>query len=334
MKKVLLVILVACIAAYFYYEQPQLVDSDFFSADNWKSGVEDILGRDVFDDDLYGIDEQIGGHIPSDITQTTTAKVTKPAAKKTTTTKKSVTDTSKPPAATTTTVTAAPAPVTTLPQEGGPLGFYDDRVPDYMPTSSPDYISKTFSWGSYDGRYNFTITLSIDRHMYEYYHSLTRYYDLADFKNYIDDQNNAEIVKCVADQLRDLAQKCDYSQSELVQETVNFVQNITYRYDSDTTGEREFPRYPLETIYDQCGDCEDSSILLAAFLKELGYGNVLIAYDDHVAVGIQGEGSLSGSYFEYEGVRYYYIETTNRGWDIGHMPDEYRGTSAKIYRIY
>lgn len=53
---------------------------------------------------------------------------------------------------------------------------------------------------------------------------------------------------------------------------------------------------------------------------------------EHVAVGVKGK-DLPGAYYEYEGARYYYVETTATGWSIGEIPDEYLRTKARIFPL-
>ena len=45
---------------------------------------------------------------------------------------------------------------------------------------------------------------------------------------------------------------------------------------------------------------------------------------------MKGSENISGTYWEYEGSKYYYLETTGEGWGIGKLPDEYKNTSASI----
>ncbi|MFH0769103.1 MAG: hypothetical protein V1932_06020, partial [Chloroflexota bacterium] len=77
--------------------------------------------------------------------------------------------------------------------------------------------------------------------------------------------------------------------------------------------------------------CEDTSILLASLLDKMGYGVVLLDLPQHVAVGIKGGENVYGTYWNYGGDRYYYIETTGSGWGIGQLPEEYEGASANVY---
>ena len=83
---------------------------------------------------------------------------------------------------------------------------------------------------------------------------------------------------------------------------------------------------------DNGGDCEDTAILLASILKEMGYGVVLIEFDDHMAVGLLGDDSLSGTYFQYNNSKYFYIETT-AVMDIGEMPSVYNNQTSTIIPV-
>ena len=76
-----------------------------------------------------------------------------------------------------------------------------------------------------------------------------------------------------------------------------------------------------------------TALLLVGILSRMGYGCALIKFDDHIAVGLKGDQSIDGTYFENDGIKYYYIETTNRGWRIGEIPDEYVGLPATVIVI-
>ena len=160
------------------------------------------------------------------------------------------------------------------------------------------------------------------------------YVQPADYHNYVSDDNNHKLVKQLADEIKSLCDQCGYGESETIRETANFVQSIEYVDDMTSTGYTDFPKYPLETLYDQCGDCEDSSILLGALLKELGYGCIFIELPEHVAIGVKATDDAPGTYYDYNGSHYLYIETTNSGWDIGTLPDDFNEEKAKIYDVW
>ena len=117
-----------------------------------------------------------------------------------------------------------------------------------------------------------------------------------------------------------------------MQETVAFVQAIPYKTDEESVGQEEWYKYPYETLVDQCGDCEDKTFLLAGLLKERGYDVVILIMPDHMALGIAGT-DIPGSYYERNGKKYYYVETTSSGWKIGDIPNEYRWQKAEVVPI-
>ena len=116
---------------------------------------------------------------------------------------------------------------------------------------------------------------------------------------------------------------------------IDFVQNLPYVPDDASKGFDDYTKFITETVVEAGGDCEDTAIMLAAVLQAepFGYDTVLIQPPEHMAVGIYGKDDLPGVYWEYGGRRYYYIETTGKGWGIGDIPDTYRDESARIYQV-
>ncbi len=152
---------------------------------------------------------------------------------------------------------------------------------------------------------------------------------------YINDENNREIICSIVDAMRDVADKLSYDDSAVAREIVKFVQDvIEYQYDSETTGQEEYPRYPIETLYERQGDCKDTSILMAALLKELGYEVGLLYLPGHAAVAIRTSDTYNATaYYEIDGHRYLFIESTGSGWSIGEIPDEFIEAGAEMYMV-
>ena len=125
-----------------------------------------------------------------------------------------------------------------------------------------------------------------------------------------------------------------FTESEKVDFVIAFVQSLPYTVDEVTTEWNEYPRYPIETLFDRGGDCEDTSILVAALLDRMGYDVCLLILENenHCAVGINIEGAY-GSYYENNGKNYFYLETTGEGWKIGDIPPSFTDTSAFIYPL-
>ena len=213
--------------------------------------------------------------------------------------------------------------------------YIDERVPDYSIINGcvNDPVTLEYTWTSFEGLYYATICYSIDQKLYEYFNSLSRYYGNSEYKNYINDPINSEYLDMLVENLEEIGDKRGYTDGERVREVISFCQSFEYETDQESTERAEWPKYPIELLYDRVGDCEDTALLLVGILSRMGYGCALIKFDDHIAVGLKGDQSIDGTYFENDGIKYYYIETTNRGWRIGEIPDEYVGVPATVIVI-
>ncbi len=196
----------------------------------------------------------------------------------------------------------------------------------------------TYNW-NYDNK-NWSYTLEIPESYYDQYkHSSRNYPGVKKFTQLVTDDTDDKWLNTITQSFIEIGKKQGYSDSQIVQLVVSFVQNIEYQEDLEYTGKEEYPKYPCETLYDKGGDCEDSSILLASLLQEMGYDVSLfdIAYRDkdigHMSVGIKGSNKMDGKYFNLAKDKYYYIETTAAGWDIGDMPDEYANAVVAVLKV-
>lgn len=105
----------------------------------------------------------------------------------------------------------------------------------------------------------------------------------------------------------------DLDDDEYVELLTAFVQSLPYASDYAQ------PRYPVETVVDGRGDCDDRSLLLAALLDRAGYGVALFYFGEanHVAVGVASPDATFGD------SGYAIIETTEKslvGVPPGGMP--------------
>ena len=94
-----------------------------------------------------------------------------------------------------------------------------------------------------------------------------------------------------------------------------YTQSLTYETTPDNP-----TKYPVETVVEGAGDCDDKSVLLAGLLSREGYKVALLAFtpESHMALGVGSTGSL------YKDTGYAYIETTNLSY-VGIPPDELAG---------
>ncbi len=197
------------------------------------------------------------------------------------------------------------------------------------------YFNKSFAW-DYNGKH-WTWNLSIPQSLYEDYKSVpvsTRTRDGPAGYGFCTTTQDS-YVQVLAQKLNDTTNQLGYNSFDKVSFVLAFVQSLPYTSDSVTTGHDEYPRFPIETLVDDGGDCEDTSILFATLTLIMGYGTVYINPPDHYAVGILGN-NLHGTYWTYptgSNKTYYYCETTGDGFKIGQLPDEFQGKSAYIYQI-
>lgn len=211
----------------------------------------------------------------------------------------------------------------------------DKRIPNYQQTSPPEWKQIRYEWLCLNNRDTMWLEVPIDTQMYAYYRGLERYISVEDYYRYVVDENNLEIVRQIVDTLQEVGNDLSYTDMDMIREVVKFVQDtIEYEYDIDTAGEFEYPRYPIETLYERRGDCEDTSILMAALLKALNYEVGFLHLPEHVAVAVRAVDDYEdSSYYEINGRRYLYIESTGSGWNIGDVPDEFQQIEAEFFPI-
>jgi|GEM_PF-621022 PKD repeat protein len=163
-----------------------------------------------------------------------------------------------------------------------------DPAPSPEPDPAPsDSILYKYVW-SYGGTRS--LSLSIPEALYTYYQAQSRGVWSADgYSRFVlDPKDDALMVE-----LRD-ALLLNNSYQATIENALAFVQK-TVTYQPDPAGS-EYPRYPVETLVDGVGDCEDSAILYASIVRTFGYsqGVLLVALDtdddqvmDHIAVFVR-----------------------------------------------
>lgn len=80
---------------------------------------------------------------------------------------------------------------------------------------------------------------------------------------------------------------------------------------------------PLEFLSTMKGDCDTRTLLLFTLFKYFNYEVAIINSDyyGHSMLGLNLS-SARGVYKKYNGVKYYFLETTNKGFAIGELPRE------------
>lgn len=97
-----------------------------------------------------------------------------------------------------------------------------------------------------------------------------------------------------------------------------FAAGITYARDVNSTGRDEYVRYPVETLVEDAGDCEDLAVVLAGLLTHLGIRTGLVVPRGHCAV-LAARADLPASVLaddpltvSLDGVEYVYVEAVER----------------------
>ncbi len=191
-------------------------------------------------------------------------------------------------------------------------------------------FKKTISTRYYSDGLDKTIAVPYPDFLYNFYSNLDRII-VEDYSVYILDPYDDiyldfflnKIIKSYTNGLFNLK-----SDTEKIEYVNGFVQALDYKPDSDVNESYEYPRYPIESLFneDGGGDCEDMSILSASLLKKLGYEVALLRLPKHMAVGVKLNEDAVSKYNFYTD-NYYYLETTNKGKPLGFIPQEYKSPS-------
>lgn len=131
----------------------------------------------------------------------------------------------------------------------------------------------------------------------------------------------------LADRLVEIARGSNLDRLGEVKLALSLVEKIPYSFDIDSTGKEDYWRYPIETLADGTGDCEDFAILAVALLSAMGHrtcffdipGTLIEA--GHAAMGVAELPEDVGESFEAaDKAHFAYVETTSEGFRIGELP--------------
>ena len=133
--------------------------------------------------------------------------------------------------------------------------------------------------------------------------------------------------------LKKIRGSCDFGEFEFnlksdedkINYITGFVQGLEYKKDSLVNESFEYPRYPVETVFNAegGGDCEDKAILTASLLELQGYDVALLRLPNHMAVGVNLSSQAINRYDHYID-NYYFLETTTPDHRCGYIPDQHK----------
>ena len=203
------------------------------------------------------------------------------------------------------------------------LGLFDIMV--------DGYVEKVYSWEYQKKTYSTTLDIL--------YSDYLAYKEKTISRSQGSESHDLEFVTYEDGYIIELAGKLHTMASEKSMDELQeanfilcFVQYIEYEYDSVSMGTEEYWKYALETLFDEGGDCEDTSILYCAIMKALDYDCALLLFSGHMAAGVDVPGD-PGSYFQKNGSKYYYCETTATGYTVGKLPSNDYKTALKVIPV-
>ena len=196
-----------------------------------------------------------------------------------------------------------------------------EGIVQQRPPNTRQTLGKRYVW-NFKGK-SYTVLMTIDIEKYNSYDGKERY----DIPQLVE-EGRTTIGNLTREFQNVFKQHRDWSKQDRVDFVLSFVQSLPYTLDDVTTGYDEFRRYAIETLIEGGGDCEDTTILVAAILRGLDEKTVLIFTPGHIALGVSG--NYTGASVPYNGTKYYYCETTGTGWTIGDLPPSSGKTVTNI----
>lgn len=199
----------------------------------------------------------------------------------------------------------------------------DDQDPETEdPTSVGQLIDRQYNWTHAGQRYS--LTMQLDADAYATARNVSRgTTTLSSYAGYLAPDDPA--VRGLADSISALG-------GDPALMALSFVRSLDYRTDMAAYGVEEYPQYPIETLVNGYGDCEDFAALYVSVMQALGRDAALLAMLDtpvggHMAAGIAGP--YRGACVTHNGTAYYYAETT-AVMDIGAVPPSLGWDPAKV----
>jgi len=202
---------------------------------------------------------------------------------------------------------------------------------------SGELYSLTWNWMFPEDGSNWSFSFEVSSSEYYADQQLTRNeVSPSDYSKYVT-ASEATIVE-IADYLLQQSDARNYSDYQKTWLALSFVQATTYESDPASKGVEEYPRYPVETLVDGVGDCEDTAALFVSIARAMGYPSVTLyiyaifgSGSNHMGTAVAGSAMPSGSSsVAYNGITYYYCETTSVGWEPGELPPALRGAQYEV----
>ena len=186
------------------------------------------------------------------------------------------------------------------------------------PTSIAGTYEKTYTFQAQYGLLNQKLYVSEPPSLYDYYSNISHTVNSdSDYAKFVTPQ----AVEPIAESIQKITRNLPYSDEQFADAVLTLVHQIPYNI-SD-------PKYPIETLVDNSGDCVALSLLAASIMKAGGLDVVLIHYTGinpgHMNVGVYlpytpvyHTSLLTPTSFEYNNKTYWTAEATPEAdWKVG-----------------
>jgi len=209
-------------------------------------------------------------------------------------------------------------------QNGRHFSFDIDKLP------SLTEIKKTRSVTFKNGLETFQLDVEYDQNVVNW---MKGYPFIAEHK-YLEVPFSSTLLKTLVPKLKKLTiGKTEREQLEIL---VAFTRSaFNYARDEQVFGKSK-PMIPDEVFYYKYSDCEDRSAVFYALVKEvLQLPMIVIAFEDHVTVGVATKNAL-GDAINYNNRRYYICDPTGptNSNEVGSFPDGYENQYFEIMCEY
>jgi hypothetical protein len=200
-----------------------------------------------------------------------------------------------------------------------------------------EYYSLSYVW-PYDGE-TWSLNLSIPQAVYADYQGVSVSTRNSAGYSYLITSIDT-YVQNVANRIHAAAVRMGYEEYDEVSFILAFVNSLSNTGQSTSALPDGYPNFPVETLVEEGGDCEDNSILLAALLTALGYNVIIIDIDGHIGVGVSGDAPPGKSFYwfyydkeHYSDKEFYYCETVGGVWKLGECPEAYQHQDAQLSQV-
>lgn len=209
--------------------------------------------------------------------------------------------------------------------KGKPFSFGLKQIPNLPATPSKRQLHFQYRDSFY------TVNAEYDQTLV----NLMRKYPLIAEEEYLEFPMSAPLINSLVPQLQALIRNKNPRQSlELL---VAFTRScFEYREDREFFGKSK-PMIADEVFYYQYSDCEDRSALFYGLVKILlDYPMIILAYPNHITVGVELEETIPGVSVVNQGKRYYICDPTGpvNSAAIGIFPEDYAKMPFEIISRY